>query len=1107
MEKIRSIVCIAAFIMCIAALAFAGIPQSINYQGYLKSSTTGAPAAGPMAMTFSLYSSSSPRNNPVWRETQPAVAISNGIYSVQLGSVNPITAPFDVPYYLGVQVTGDPTEMSLQPLSSAPYALRTALADSVSNNSIGTSSIADSSISTEKIADGAVTDTKITGPVSDNKLSENVTLLNSPQTVTGLKTFNPSGGTVPFAVDTTKNGVINNLNAEMVGSKTITDITAMIPAVYEPVMIRFGGSGSGTVASSPAGLSCSGNCVSEFSRGGSVVLTATADATSTFTGWSGAGCTGTGTCTVTADSAKTVEATFNRSVHSLTVTRTGVGTVVSDTGGINCGPSCSNSYAAGSVVRLTAGADPASTFIGWSGGSCSGTSACTVTINGATSVMATFSTNTHSLTVSRTGIGSGSVDSNPAGISCGTTCSTLLSSGTVVNLSATPDAGSSFGGWSGDCAGTGSCLATMSSAKSITAQFSKNSYPVTVAKTGTGNGTVTSSPAGISCGGSCSASYSSGQTLTLTAAADANSTFDGWSGACSGTGSCNVTVDAAKGVTANFTRKTYAVTVTRTGGGTVTSSTGGIYCGSNCQGNLPSGDSVTFTAAADPGFTFAGWSGACSGTSTCTLPIDGAKSLSARFTAPLTAARAGTGNGTVTSSPAGISCGATCTGSYDGAASVTLTATPDSTSTFTGWSGVCSGTGSCIVTVDGARSAIANFSRNTVPISVLRSGTGGGRVTSSPAGIDCGAICTSANVTGSSVTLTAAPDATSTVAGWSGCDSTTLATCTVVANSARDVTVNFTRTTHTATIIRSGNGTITSAPVGIDCGTTCSAGFTQGDVIILSATPAPDNTFSGWSGGGCSGTGTCAVTMSAAQNITGTFTHGSIAEQTVISGLNTRMGLVVQGAPAQAANLQEWQDSSGASLASISSAGIISGNGSGLTNVAPANGSVTAIKLADSAITGPKIASGAVTDAKISGPISASKVASSIYSISGNVTPIPGLAADFVFVGPTVLVNTTANQKITGTIQTSLGSYDVPSSQPYGYGLCYQANGSGSPPSTMEEGNYNIAEVTNLLVPVSVAASRVMGPGLWNIGFCVYNAYDYSIDYTTNINGWVMVTN
>lgn len=69
----------------------------------------------------------------------------------------------------------------------------------------------------------------------------------------------------------------------------------------------------------------------------------------------------------------------------------------------------------------------------------------------------------------------------------------------------------------------------------------------------------------------------------------------------------------------------------------------------------------------------------------------------------------------------------------------------------------------------------------------------------------------------------------------------------------------------------SGSGAVTSSPAGLDCGSTCVASFVDGSSVVLTATPASGSIFAGWSGGGCSGTGTCAVTMSQAQSVTATF--------------------------------------------------------------------------------------------------------------------------------------------------------------------------------------------------------------------------------------------
>jgi len=80
-------------------------------------------------------------------------------------------------------------------------------------------------------------------------------------------------------------------------------------------------------------------------------------------------------------------------------------------------------------------------------------------------------------------------------------------------------------------------------------------FNLTISKQGTGNGRVTSDPIGVDCGGTCTAAYDIYTSVSLSAIPDAYSTFVGWSGACSGTGSCTVTMDTSKIVTANFVPK------------------------------------------------------------------------------------------------------------------------------------------------------------------------------------------------------------------------------------------------------------------------------------------------------------------------------------------------------------------------------------------------------------------------------------------------------------------------------------------------------------------------------------------------------------------------
>ena len=269
-------------------------------------------------------------------------------------------------------------------------------------------------------------------------------------------------------------------------------------------------------------------------------------------------------------------------------------------------------------------------------------------------------------------------------------------------------------------------------------------FALTVTKAGTGSGTVTSAPTGINCGTACAANFASGTAVTLTQVAATGSTFAGWSGACTGTGACVVTVTAAAAVTATFTAaNTFALTVTKagTGTGTVTSTPTGINCGTACAANFASGTMVTLTAAPATGSTFTGWgAGPCEGTGTCTFTIGAATAVTANFTAStnnfvLTVNEAGNGSGTVTSAPAEIVCPETCSASFASGTQVTLTQSAGESSTFAGWSGACSGTGACVVTVTAATAVTATFNSTTNnPVTITVPSGGSTTGTTSPGG-------------------------------------------------------------------------------------------------------------------------------------------------------------------------------------------------------------------------------------------------------------------------------------------------------------------------------------------------------------------------------------
>lgn len=243
-------------------------------------------------------------------------------------------------------------------------------------------------------------------------------------------------------------------------------------------------------------------------------------------------------------------------------------------------------------------------------------------------------------------------------------------------------------------------------------------YVLNVTAPPAGEGTIVSSPAGIDCPTTCSASFPQNTKVTLTATPGNNYVFAGWSGACSGASSCTVTLNAAENVTAAFKNAvapTESLTVAATGTGAITSSPSGINCPTTCSATFPQNTTVTLSAAPGSDYSFSGWGGACSGTMSCSLTLAAAESVTATFSAvteSLTIATAGSGSGVVTSSPAGINCPTTCSASFPENTSVVLTATPGSSNTFSGWSGACSGTSTCSVTLSDASSVTATFALN-----------------------------------------------------------------------------------------------------------------------------------------------------------------------------------------------------------------------------------------------------------------------------------------------------------------------------------------------------------------------------------------------------------
>jgi hypothetical protein len=212
------------------------------------------------------------------------------------------------------------------------------------------------------------------------------------------------------------------------------------------------------------------------------------------------------------------------------------------------------------------------------------------------------------------------VKSDPFGIDCGDQCTMHMDAEGVVELTATPEMGHAFRGWSGDCSGSGTCTIDSSFSAEVDARFEVVST-ITIELTGPGVDVV-SNPTGLVCSdGTCTGEFARGTDVTLSFAQDPALHFDGWSGACEGVDSmCTVHVgDEPISAGLKF-RRLFGLSLSATGDGTLVGA--GTMCRyGGCAALVPDGDTVTLQAQRGPTVMFSTWSGDCASANgdSCTL--------------------------------------------------------------------------------------------------------------------------------------------------------------------------------------------------------------------------------------------------------------------------------------------------------------------------------------------------------------------------------------------------------------------------------------------------------------------------------------------------------
>jgi Divergent InlB B-repeat domain len=423
----------------------------------------------------------------------------------------------------------------------------------------------------------------------------------------------------------------------------------------------------------------------------------------------------------------------------------------------------------------------------------------------------------------------------------------------------------------------------------LPAMASAANQTLTVEKKGAGTGTVTSSPAGISCGETCAAPFAEGTKVVLSAVSGPNSTAVQWTGCAEIDleGKCKVTMSTAKTVTATFELVKRKLTVEKKGAGTgtVTSSPAGIGCGATCGASFTIGTAVTLTAAPGPKTLKPSWAGCDSvdAENKCLVTMSAARTVTVTLESSehqLTVKKAGTGGGKVTSSPAGIDCGSTCSVNFSTGALVTLTGAAEAGSQPVAWTGCDSidAESKCLVTMSAEKTVTATFNLTSHQLTVSRIGSGTGTVTSSPAGIDCGETCAASFVHNTAVVLTGVAGLHTEAVKWTGCDTEIKENkCLVAISAAKTVTATFDlepqwiEYTVSVQRIGTGKGTVTSSPGGIECGEDCSEKYVNKTRLTLIATPEPGSAFDHWSGGNCAGTGPCERTINSSRLVKAVF--------------------------------------------------------------------------------------------------------------------------------------------------------------------------------------------------------------------------------------------
>ena len=568
-----------------------------------------------------------------------------------------------------------------------------------------------------------------------------------------------------------------------------------------------------------------------------VTLTAQANPGWSFAGWSGDASSLENPLTFMILGDTNIIATYSQDEYTLSVAA-----FPENFGSVTIDPEQAT-YHYGDQITLTAVASAEYSFSNWSGDVSGFINPLPVTILGNTSISANFNC---SLTVS--------VNPETSGVVLRSPNQASYSYGTQVILTAVPNPGWTFAGWTGDASGSTNPLTiSLINNTNITAYFTQDEYSLTVLKSPSGKGSVTISPS--------KPNYHYGEEVTLTAFSSITGwRFIGWSG--DGTGTDNpkiVTIQGNTNITANFSDQyTLTTMIDPLDAGTLTRNIN--------QGTYTYGTQVALTAIPATGWAFSGWSGDASGAENpLTVTIEADTSINATFTQnEYTLTVTPIGSGTVTIEPVKAT--------YHYGDVVTLTASADPGWTFNGWGGNASGSENPLTyTIAGDTTITATFTQDEYSLTI--NPIGSGTVVVEPV--------QDTYHYGDLISLTPTADPGWTFDGWGGdgSGSDNPLTYTIVGDTS--ITATFTQNEYTLVVNVEpvGSGTVNISPM--------LTTYHYGDEVTLTPIANPGWTFSEWTGDVNGSDNPLTLTIHGDTNITANFTQEQYTLDVTIEGFGS----------------------------------------------------------------------------------------------------------------------------------------------------------------------------------------------------------------------------